>query len=218
MTVKPKERGSVITCACCGLPNEIYLDSPSAQRVCDRCKMHNTGDWHPVAELHTAWVVDYRLEQDKMRLEELDQHRRTSYAKDVEIKALSLRTEEAAAVIANDYVSSPVGHLQDWLRSEVVQKADRRVSAAYRARDSAMAVLWRLDQMHKQRPDGKTCTCGKPTTACREFKALDEFAASLDKWEDREIARLKKNMSTGLPPEHPELKKRPAFGYLRVNR
>lgn len=58
MTVKPKEKGTVKMCLCCGLPRSIYMDSPSAQQVCDPCKQHNSRNLQRNIDLHREWWHD----------------------------------------------------------------------------------------------------------------------------------------------------------------
>jgi hypothetical protein len=59
MTVEPKPKGGIKECLCCGLPREIYMDSLTAQQVCDSCKQHHSRDLQMVIDLHRRWWHEY---------------------------------------------------------------------------------------------------------------------------------------------------------------
>lgn len=117
MTVKPKERGSLMPRMCCGLPREIYLDSPSAQQVCDPCKRHSTGDWRIVAETHSKWAQITIDELNYRRLLERGGEREVLAQKDAKIEHLESKLAEASATIVKNYFDAPLGEPQVWANS-----------------------------------------------------------------------------------------------------
>lgn len=218
MSIKPKEKGTIMTCACCGLPQPIYLDSDSAQRVCDECKRHNTGDWQKVARLHMEWVVGFRNMSRERRNEEIEAGRQSTARRDARIKELESELAEAVSVIASQYEKSPIGDLQLSVQSTVVARAESRQNSAFNMRSAAMRVIWRLDRIHhEQGSAGSACSCGKPAKTCRELATVQPFTKLLDDWEDREKDRLNDGRECGLPREHPAMVERFGSRYDRAS-
>jgi hypothetical protein len=121
---------------------------------------------------------------------------------------LGWKLEELTALVNRDYENAPLGHLQTWMQSEQVKAAASRTQGAYRLRDSAMVVLWRLDDRHRDGKSAGQCACGEPAAKCRDRALLAPYYGQLRKWEDAELARLKEGKPHGLPDDHPEVKKR----------
>jgi len=205
MTIKPKEPGTLRMCNCCAIPNLIYMESATSQQVCDRCKRHSTGDWEPVVRLHARWVADYYNERERRHREESQSARAALVAKHAEAEKLTAQLNHAVATMATQYADAPLGELQNWVRSEVVTRAGSARDAAYRKRDAAMRVVWRIDKVHRKSERDTSCSCGRKANACRELQAVELFADDLDRWEDDQLARLSKGRECGLPREHPRM-------------
>lgn len=54
---------------------------------------------------------------------------------------------------------------------------------------------------------GDKCKCGKPLSACRDYKALAFFRETYYTWERRQIELMKAGKQHGLPADHPESRK-----------
>ncbi|WP_184238076.1 hypothetical protein [Conyzicola lurida] len=214
MTVKPKERGTILVCHCCGVPNEIYMESATSHQVCDPCKRHSTGDWKAVTRTHTEWVVAYYSERERLNAEARQTARAALVSKQAEVEKLTARFQHAVSTMASQYADAPIGDLQNWVRAAVVSKAGSDRDTAFRTRDAAMRVVWRIDQLHRKKYNRDTaCSCGTKATSCRELKAVEPFADELDRWEDEQLARLSKGRDCGLPKEHPKMAGRGPLQY-----
>ena len=195
----------MIICACCGLPNEIYLDSPTAQRVCNDCKNHNTGDWQRVSRLHVQWVVAYSKTVQELRTQELNSARDLVRARGTRIMKLEVELHQALGLIANNYETAPIGDLQQSIESEVVKRAEAGRNSAFDMRSAAMRVVWNIDRLHNDDAGGELCSCKKPAKSCRELAIVRPFTKTLDQWESREKSRLAQGRECGLPHDHPAM-------------
>ncbi|WP_426515651.1 hypothetical protein ACPPVQ_13670 [Diaminobutyricibacter sp. McL0618] len=149
----------------------------------------------------------------RRRLEEIERDRENARR----IKELTAQLADLSDVVSRDYANAPIGDLQSWLRSQLVEDAQQATRSAFRARSAAMAVLWNLDGLHHESPNGKTCVCGRKVSDCRELRFLADCTSTLYGWEQQQLDRLKKGLECGLPREHPEMVKRNGYTtYRRV--
>ena len=194
MTIPPKERGRSMMCACCGLPKEIYLDSPSAQQVCGDCKRHGPAS-EKVVPLHRDWWIAAAGQLVGAREKACS-----------ELKETSTRLAGSAATVMSDYHSAPLGALQQWVQSAAVADVEERSDQAYRSRDRVMAALWRVDALHRDdvRRRGH-CSCGKRQYQCPEREALTPAIRILDTWEKKQLDRCFAGKTHGLPKTHPKV-------------
>lgn len=218
MSIKPKERGGVVQCLCCGLPRNIYMDAPSAQQVCDPCKQHHSRDLQQTINLHRQWWIEYTSEAVGRHNSLVSGLR--SQARDEREKAADLeaKLDDLSAAVQKNYRDAPLGDLQTWVQSETVKAAESRMRGAYRSRDAVMVAVWQLDQLHKDGRTRGTCACGKPEAKCRDRAALTPVLTALTSWENRELERLKVGKEHGLPSDHPEVMKRSNRSYSSVFR
>lgn len=213
ISVKPKEVGVSRVCNCCGLPKAIYMDAPSAQQVCDPCKAHHSRDLQKIIILHRDWYVEYTREVAARYQDVVSNLRQKGAADEERIAELESKIKDLREVIDRDYNDAPLGPLRTWVQSQAVVAAESRMSRAYRSRDTVMAGIWRLDQLHKDGKNQDTCACTKPAARCRDRAALTPLLKALTTWEDREFERLKVGKDHGLPNDHPEVMKRAHRGY-----
>jgi hypothetical protein len=213
MTVKPKERGAVTTCLCCGLPKPIYMDWPTAQQVCDECKAHHNRDQELIKRLHRDWWMAH------------DKAQTSNYSQIVsglrtELRAANDKTDDAEsrlvqmrALVVKHFEGAPVGTLQTWLRDGIVINAHGARDSAFRRRDQAMRALWRLDKLHNDDETPGTCKCGPRTEKCSAWKVLADEVEDLDRWEQDQLTRMEDGREHGLPREHPEVRRRSSLSY-----
>lgn len=213
MTVKPKEIGRINQCLCCGLPRSIYRDSPSAQQVCDECKQHNSRDLQRTIDLHRKWWLEYTARADSEYRAFADRSRTRIKDADQRIEELEQKLGDLTAVVDSDYRDAPLGELQTWMQSESVKASESKMRAAYRARDSTMVALWRLDRLHGDSKVRGKCQCRERDDTCKARAALAPILPALDRWEARELERLRMELEHGLPRDHPEVLKRKSYSY-----
>lgn len=211
MSVKPKEKGTPMTCACCGIPRLIYMDSPSAQQVCDPCKQHSGRDLQQNLLLHRNWWLQYTAARERAHRSTVDTLRTDTSTEQARANEAESRVQELATVIDAAYANAPIGDLQQWVQSDLVKRSRSRERSAYRMRDEAMVVLWRLDQLHGDSKRGALCKCGEPIPKCPERKLLTPMIEILDLWEEQQLKRLRSGQIHGLPREHPEVLKKTGY-------
>lgn len=211
MTVKPKELGVILACACCGLPKSIFMDGPQAQQVCDECKAHHNRDQERIKKLHRDWWIAYDEQQYANYVQIVAGLRSDLQAEKDRVSELDSRLAQVRVLVVKHFEGAPVGTLQDWLRDGIVIQAHGARDSAYRHRDQAMRTLWRLDKLHNDNDNPGTCKCGLKADKCSVWKALEDEIEDLDKWEQAQLARLEDGREHGLPREHPEVRKRGSF-------
>jgi len=216
VTVKPKEKGTIKICVCCGLPRSIYMDSVTAQQVCDPCKQHTSRDLQRNLQLHRDWWLEHAKGVSERNQAVASGLREQVAAQQERAETAEARATALGEVIDSDYANAPLGDLQMWVQSIIVKNAESRMRSAYRSRDSAMATLWRLDRLHRDGKSRGTCLCGKPEPSCRERKALRQVTSLIDRWEQGELERLKAGKDHGLPGDHPEVLKRSSRTFSSV--
>lgn len=71
-----------------------------------------------------------------------------------------------------------------------------------------MARLWVVDEIHHANDENNGyCTCGADLTKCGVYEATTPMRNALYKCEIHQVERLQKDLSHGLPPEHPDVRK-----------
>ena len=204
-------------CLCCGPPRSIYMDSQSAQQVCDPCKEHHARNLQRNIDLHRTWWIEYTTEAVRRPNSLVSGLRAEVDAGKLNINARDTRIAELTSLISDDYANAPLGDLQTWMRSEIVRRAEARAMSAYRSRDKLMVALWNLDHLHSGGKAG-VCKCVKAEGKCRDLAALATVQPALVSWETGEVERLKNGRDHGLPAEHPEVRKRARRPFTSVFR
>lgn len=198
------------TCTCCYLRYAPERFSPTDKRpqVCTECVHHlsdankrdreHLRDWR-AAYSETAAGYERRLANMHTLLDSADKAQ------------ADLRAELSDAIdtISSEFHRAPIGDLRNTLETELVMNERRRAETAFRIRSRAMAVLWRIDQIHNilSGKSAAVCKCGQPENRCEVLAALAPFTEELDKWETQEIDRMKASKTHGLPAQHPDAKK-----------
>ena len=184
--------------------------------LCDRCLEHQGS---------TA-AIAIRRDRDHVKLWEavfatvtaqhsqrVTQLRAEIAQRDADMTSLRETVSDLRGAIHADLQQRPVASVQAWFDSVQVVEANEKRDAAYRSRDVAMARIWSLDRLHhvdETRDD--LCSCEKPKAKCRELAVLGPIVEFLDRWEERQLERLRADQPHGLPHDHPEvLKRRPRY-------
>jgi hypothetical protein len=189
-------------CLCCLVPRTFTFSSPTDQVVCAECVNHLGSDkserrdrehvrmW---ADLHSDLRVKHQLEVEGLT---------ASLAEEAATIA-ALRAESAGltAVVAGEFAT---GGVRELLENDVVRRADRATELANRRNDRAMAVLWRLERLHRENDKNSgACTCGKPIVKCPDFAAIEPERSTVHEWEAKNAALAADGKRNGLPSEHP---------------
>lgn len=56
--------------------------------------------------------------------------------------------------------------------------------------------------LHHERP-GHVCACGTRAAKCKEMTVVEEMREPLNRWEARQVHRLKRGQAHCLPDNHP---------------
>jgi hypothetical protein len=123
------------------------------------------------------------------------------------IRDLVAKRDELVKAIATGLADTLTPQLESLIESATYRELQERADSAYFVRDRAMAAVWRVSMIHHLALDG-TCSCKKPLTACTEYTALEFFWDSFDRWQGRQVERLREGKPHGLPLDHPESQKR----------
>jgi hypothetical protein len=168
-------------CRCCFIsaipPGASHTDRPVL--LCDECGLHY-GNTEKTVLAHERMMETYRDANAKV-LERLDERRLAVVA---ELVVAQGRVDELTAAVASDYRRGLVSDVRGIVEEKVVTDASVRETAARRARDRAMAMVQRIDELHHE--NGETCSCGKRITLCSEFALLAPFRDELHSWEARQ--------------------------------
>lgn len=196
-------------CTCCHVGYDTTFTSSSDQVVCKGCRRHQ-GD--TVAKLSLRdrdhiglWRSELGLEREgsQRRLEQ-QQALITGYRSEIEL--LQKAVEDMRATLRAGLQRAPDEGVLQWFASQEVQEAHAQRDAAYRSRDRAYRALWEADRIHHHdRLHDDRCSCGRPTTACRELQAIEDIGEALDHWEQAQIERLKRGLEHCLPYDHPQM-------------
>ncbi|MDH6235471.1 hypothetical protein [Cryobacterium sp. CG_9.6] len=194
-------------CFCCQSRQPFNFTSASDQVVCSFCIRHVGAE---KAERRDAdhvrlWVELFRNEQSMHRsYVAATQH--TLAARDESIVDLTERVRELAALVAEQFDSTPSAGVRAVLQNDLVKRAERRTELASRQIDWAMAVVWRLGVMHHDDPQKPLyCVCGRRSLSCAESLAIDPVRTAVSDWEKKNMLLLQAGTRHGLPADHPAL-------------
>ncbi|HEY8914202.1 hypothetical protein [Lacisediminihabitans sp.] len=180
--------------------------SPTDQVVCAFCSRHVGGDKAEKRDAdHVAmWAERYgeAVEEHRLFVAEATAER---LADDAVIAQLRARVGELTRSIADSFEGSDLGGAHSLVETEVIRRAERKTELAQRLNDRIMAALWRVERLHRDADaGGNSCTCGRPTATCAEWRAVEPQRRTLRDWEARNVALLKGGNRHALPEEHPE--------------
>ncbi|WP_394771300.1 hypothetical protein [Lacisediminihabitans sp.] len=183
--------------------------SPTDQVVCAFCTRHFGGD---KAEKRDA---DHVAMWSELYGEAVEEHGRfvaeataARRAADAEIAELRARVAELSGSIADSFEGSDLGGARGLVETEVIRRAERKIELSQRLNDRIMAALWRIECLHRDADTtGTSCTCGKSTAVCAEWKAVEPQRRALRDWEARNLALLRGGDRHALPEEHPDARR-----------
>ncbi|TXN31894.1 hypothetical protein [Lacisediminihabitans profunda] len=182
--------------------------SPTDQVVCAFCARHVGGDKAEKRDAdHLAmWSELYgeAMEQHAGYVAETTSELRTAEATIAELRA---RVAELTRSVADSFEGSDLGGARNLVETEVIRRSERKTELAQRQNDRIMAALWRVERLHRDADSGgNSCTCGKTTATCAEWKAVEPQRRTLRDWEARNLALLRGGERHALPEEHPEVR------------
>jgi hypothetical protein len=186
-------------CLCCRRPVWFYFTSASDQVVCPGCTKHQGSSPSREKQRHTEDVALWRDDVAEIR----EQHAQ-------EVASLTERIKELEARLAEEIAKRPTQVVEQWIGEAEVRDAEEQRNAAYRSRDGAMSAICALALIHRE-VENHECRCGKRVAKCREAQIVEEVVESLDRWETKQIQRLRSDLPHWLPPNHPEVI-RPRYG------
>jgi hypothetical protein len=186
-------------CRCCFVSSipEIYSATDRPVLLCAECGTH-WGQPEKTALSHEKMMSALR-EANAGAMERLDDRRE---ALAVRLAAAEAQVSALIATIASDYSEHPARDIRNLVDQAIVDKATRRADSEAKAKDRAMAVVFRLDRLHHE--DGVNCSCGKRITECEEYSALNAIRPSYYAWEKLQLERLAEGKPHGLPVDHPQ--------------
>ncbi|TFC48878.1 hypothetical protein E3T37_02075 [Cryobacterium sp. TMT2-10] len=194
-------------CFCCQSLQPFTFTSPTDQVVCASC-LHHLGPEKAErrdAEHIKLWVGQYADQQENHR-----KFAEKSAVVDAEqqavIDGLAAQVAELRGVVAGQFDRTKSDGVRALLESDLVRRAERKTVLAQRQIDWAMAVLWRVGQLHHADPAKPTvCACGRSASACAEGRALDPQRQAVLDWEKKNVALLHAGARHALPEDHPEV-------------
>ena len=207
----PLFRPLTLKCPCCNALRTFEFHSKHDHVLCSACVEHQ-GSSGPMAarrdrEHIKLWEAVFAsvTEQHSARITQI----RSEIAdRDKEITTLREMVSDLRGALQADLEQRPVATVQQWWNSVQINAAEEKRDAAYRSRDFAMARIWSLDRLHHTDDRRHNyCSCGKETSKCREWKILYEVTVALDRWEERQVERLRGDLPHGLPNDHPEVQR-----------
>jgi hypothetical protein len=201
-------------CYCCRALQPFRFSSPSDQVVCAFCSRH-VGDGK--AERRD---LDHLKMWAERYADLSEEHRRTvdeaGAAAAASVRDIAKLTREVAGlrdVIAGRFEAAQLdeaqfdeaqrGSIRSLLQNEIQRRAERNTELANRRSDRLMAVIWRLDVLHRDDNTAERCVCGRPTAACLEWKAIEPERRLLREWEAKNLALLGQARRHALPDDHP---------------
>lgn len=195
-------------CLCCLAPRRFRFASASDQVVCAACVNHLGSDKSERRDReHTAMWADLHADQQVKHQAEVEGLTAQIAESAADIAALRAESSGLTAVVAGEFAS---GGVRELLENDVVRRADRATELANRRTDRVMAVLWRLERLHRDNTvDNGACACGKPVTKCPDFAAIEPERQIVREWERKNLALAADGKRHALPAEHPAAKATP---------
>jgi len=194
-----------VPCWCCLSPQPFRFTSATDQVVCTHCVNHLGSDKAERRDTEHvklwASILD-EVQQDSATF--VAASLETDTANEATIATLTARVAELTAAIATDYAEAPAGGVRDALQNELLTRAERTTTLAYRRLDRVMAVIWRLAELHHDDPKRpQYCVCGTRTAQCAEGLALEPERQEMLAWEKKNLQLLQEGARHGLPNDHP---------------
>lgn len=196
-------------CFCCQSLQPFTFTSPTDQVVCASC-LHHLGaekaERRDVEHIR-LWVGQYADQQENHR-QFAEKSAVVDAAQQTVIDGLTAQVAELRDVVAGESDRTKSAGVRALLESDLVRRAERKTELAHRQLDWAMAVLWRVGQLHHA-VEGKplACVCGRTTAACAEGRALDPQRQAVLDWERKNLALLRTGSRHALPDDHPAVQK-----------
>jgi hypothetical protein len=194
-------------CFCCQSLQPFHFTSATDQVVCTLCLRHLGAE---KAEQRDAdhiklWLGQFAAQQET--LQELTASTTAALAeRDTEITALAAQVADLTGIVAGRFDRGPDAGLRALLETDVLRRAERKAELGQRRTDTAMAVLWQIDQLHRVKPtDPQHCGCGRSAATCPEGRALGPVRQALGDWEARNVKLHVAGQRHALPAGHPDL-------------
>jgi hypothetical protein len=185
-------------CLCCLAPRTFRFSSPSDHVVCGQCVNHLGSDKSERRDReHVVMWADLLADQQVKHQVEIEGLSGELAAEKAVIESLTAEAAGLTAVVAGEFAA---GGVRELLENDVVRRAERSTELANRRNDRAMAVLWRLERLHRE--DDKNfgaCACGKPVLTCPEFAAIESERQAVREWEKKNAALAAEGKRSALP-------------------
>jgi hypothetical protein len=198
-------------CLCCHVIMQFTFRSRSDQVVCASCQRHQGTSAAKLIQRDQDHIGLWRSElglEKEARAEHVQRLNNTIARRDADIVELRESLSDARGAIKTELKNRPVATVMAWIESENIAEALNLRDAAYRSRDHALSVIWHIDRLHHDHDEKDNhCSCGKGASKCKEHEALERIVEALDRWEESQIDRLKRDLEHGLPRDHPEVLK-----------
>jgi hypothetical protein len=191
-------------CDCCGVRSQFTFKAQSDLAVCKSCQRHQGAAKIQLRERdHLGlWRSEFALREEEIaRLQA--QVRSDAEERKQLVESHHREMEHQREGFRMELLGKHAEDTRRWFESQAIADAENKRDGAYRARDAAMRVLWRLAQLHEA-VDAARCRCGKPATTCPDLDVLEEEIAYLNSWERNQIERAEKGRPHGLPLDHPK--------------
>jgi hypothetical protein len=189
-------------CVCC----HLKFVGMGRLRHCPSCLHHRGGPGLQLDKEHiSAWRA-YAAQFERDASDASVKWGQMLKAKSDELAERDAKVLELQEVVRVGIVNLPAEVIAAHVQGVEVAEAHGARDSAFRRRDAAMRVIWRLEQEHN-RPDEAVheCACGEPN--CYVERTLHPFVDDLFDWESREKQRLDDDKQDGLPDEHPAVRK-----------
>jgi len=189
-------------CACC----HLQFTGMGRLRLCGNCLSHRGGASMRLDKEHVNSWKSYaeQLRQEASEASVKWGHTLARQKEMIETRDTEILELREAIRVGIDALPAEV--IASYVQGVEVTAAHGARNSAFRRRDAAMRVIWRMDQLHRREVDEiQICACGSPN--CDVEKVLSPFVDDLFDWESHEKQRLGDEKQDGLPDEHPAVRK-----------
>lgn len=194
-------------CLCCLSAQSFTFTSATDQVVCPQCAHHVGAEKSERRDREhvTAWAVRFAEEQQA----NTDFSAATVAVigdKDAVIAGLTEQIAQLGKVVTGNFDHTEVGGVRALLESDLIKRAERKAELAGKRVDWAMAVIWRLNALHRVDPaHPQVCVCGTSSVRCAALATLEPLRQALEDWESKNLRLARSGQRHGLPAEHPDL-------------
>lgn len=201
-TLPPLNEPVAITCKCCRLPTRIptVLREITESPACTACKSHGS-DAHKRDEVHFTLWSEFAAAGDSRRKE-------TIAGLKSELAAVVAENAVLREQVTSDYFAGISEPLIEKLRNDVLGDVERERDGAKDKEAEVLSIMiLDIEPQHRGKAGSNSkCSCGKLTSECPEWDAIEPLRFQLQVWEKKQLANARLGKHHRLPNRHPEVR------------